>query len=59
MVSDGPIKEKGVLAPVIWEMAKPLLVELKEKWGIKLVEKTLVQGSPCHDDRNDVSNVRT
>ena len=41
-VLDGSIKEKGILAPVTWELAEPLLVELKEKWGIEMVEKTLV-----------------
>lgn len=41
-VLDGSIKEKGVLAPVTWELAEPLLVELREKWEIEMVEKTLV-----------------
>jgi saccharopine dehydrogenase (NADP+, L-glutamate forming) len=41
-VLDGSIKEKGILAPVTWELAEPLLVELREKWGIEVVEKTLV-----------------
>jgi hypothetical protein len=27
---------------VTWELAEPLLVELREKWGIEMVEKTLV-----------------
>jgi saccharopine dehydrogenase (NADP+, L-glutamate forming) len=40
-VLDGSIK-KGILAPVTWELAEPLLVELKEKWEIEMVEKTLV-----------------
>jgi saccharopine dehydrogenase (NADP+, L-glutamate forming) len=39
---DGSIKEKGILAPVTWELAEPLLVELKERWVIELVEKKLV-----------------
>lgn len=41
MVLDGRITEKGILAPVTWDLAKPLLNELKEKWGIELKEKTL------------------
>jgi saccharopine dehydrogenase (NADP+, L-glutamate forming) len=41
MVLDGRIKEKGILAPVTWELAEPLLKELKENWGIELIEKTL------------------
>ena len=41
MVLDGRISEKGVLAPVTWSLAEPLLVELRERWGIQLVEKTL------------------
>jgi saccharopine dehydrogenase (NADP+, L-glutamate forming) len=41
-VLDGSIKEKGILAPVTWELAEPLLVELRDKWGIEMVEKTLV-----------------
>jgi saccharopine dehydrogenase (NADP+, L-glutamate forming) len=42
MVLDGRIKEKGVLAPLNWVLAQPLLVELKEKYGIYLTEKTIV-----------------
>jgi saccharopine dehydrogenase (NADP+, L-glutamate forming) len=41
MVMDGRISDKGVLAPVNWKLAEPLLVELKKNWGIELVEKTL------------------
>jgi saccharopine dehydrogenase (NADP+, L-glutamate forming) len=41
-VLDGSIKEKSILAPVTWDLAEPLLVELREKWGIEMVEKTLV-----------------
>ncbi|KIX98064.1 uncharacterized protein Z520_06144 [Fonsecaea multimorphosa CBS 102226] len=41
MVLDGRIKEKGVLAPLKWELAEPILKELKEKYGIFLTEKTL------------------
>jgi len=41
MVLDGRITKKGVLAPVTWDVAEPLLIELKEKHGIELVEKTI------------------
>ena len=41
MVLDGRISEKGVLAPVTWSLAEPLLVELKKNWGIEMTEKTL------------------
>jgi saccharopine dehydrogenase (NADP+, L-glutamate forming) len=41
-VLDGSIKEKGILAPVTWDLAEPLLVELREIWGIEMVEKPLV-----------------
>jgi len=41
MVLDGRISEKGILAPVKWSLAEPILKELKEKWGIEMVEKTL------------------
>jgi saccharopine dehydrogenase (NADP+, L-glutamate forming) len=41
MVLDGRISKKGVLAPVDWDLAKPLLEELKSKYGIELTEKTL------------------
>ncbi|KAF7511334.1 Saccharopine dehydrogenase [NADP(+), L-glutamate-forming] [Endocarpon pusillum] len=41
MVLDGRISEKGILAPVKWSLAEPLLKELKEKWGIEMVEKTV------------------
>jgi saccharopine dehydrogenase (NADP+, L-glutamate forming) len=40
-VLDGSIKEKGILAPVTWDLAEPLLVEVKGKWGIEMVEKPL------------------
>ena len=42
-VLDGSIKEKGILVPVTWKLAEPLLVELRDKWGIEMVEKTLVR----------------
>ena len=38
MVLDGRISKKGVLAPVSWDLAGPLLTELKEKYGIELKE---------------------
>ena len=41
MVLDGRISEKGILAPVNWKLAEPLLVELRDKYGIALVEKTI------------------
>jgi saccharopine dehydrogenase (NADP+, L-glutamate forming) len=41
MILDGRISEKGVLAPVKWSLAEPILNELKDKWGIEMVEKTL------------------
>jgi saccharopine dehydrogenase (NADP+, L-glutamate forming) len=41
MVLDGRINKKGVLAPVTWDLAEPLLNELKEKYGIFLTEKTI------------------
>ena len=41
MVLDGRISKKGVLAPVTWDIAEPLLVELKEKYSIELTEKTV------------------
>ena len=42
MVLDGRISKKGILAPVDWELAEPLLKELKSKYGIALTEKTIV-----------------
>ncbi|KAL9625379.1 MAG: hypothetical protein Q9160_000442 [Pyrenula sp. 1 TL-2023] len=39
-VLEGKIKEKGVLAPLTWEVAGPLLEDLKEGYGISMVEKT-------------------
>ncbi|EXJ62754.1 saccharopine dehydrogenase [NADP+, L-glutamate-forming] [Cladophialophora yegresii CBS 114405] len=41
MVLDGRIKERGVLAPLKWDLAEPLLNELREKYGIFLTEKTI------------------
>jgi len=42
MVLDGRIKKKGILAPLNWDLAEPLLKQLKEKYGIFLTEKTVV-----------------
>ena len=41
MVLDGRIKQKGILAPVTWDLAEPILTELKEKYGIYLNEETV------------------
>lgn len=41
MVLDGRIKKKGILAPVTWDLAEPLLKELKDNYGIFLTEKTV------------------
>ncbi|KEF61722.1 saccharopine dehydrogenase [NADP+, L-glutamate-forming] [Exophiala aquamarina CBS 119918] len=41
MVLDGRIKQKGILAPVTWDLAEPLLTELKDNYGIYLTEKTV------------------
>ncbi|KAJ4388729.1 saccharopine dehydrogenase (NADP+, L-glutamate-forming) [Gnomoniopsis smithogilvyi] len=40
-VLNGTISERGVLAPYSWSLCEPLLRELKEKYGIYLVEKTV------------------
>jgi saccharopine dehydrogenase (NADP+, L-glutamate forming) len=41
MVLDGRINDRGVLAPVTWALARPLLEELRTRWGIEMVEKTV------------------
>ena len=41
MVLDGRISEKGILAPMDEQLAAPLREELKSKWGIEMVEKTV------------------
>lgn len=41
MVLDGRIQKKGILAPVTWDLAEPLLKELKDNYGIFLTEKTV------------------
>jgi saccharopine dehydrogenase (NADP+, L-glutamate forming) len=40
-VLNGTISEKGVLAPMNSKINKPIMKELKEKYGIYLIEKTL------------------
>lgn len=40
-VLDGTISERGVLAPYQWSLCEPIMKELKEKYGIYLVEKTV------------------
>jgi len=40
-ILNGRIKKPGVQAPITWDLAEPLLVELKEKYGIELTEKTI------------------
>jgi len=40
-VLNGTIKERGVLAPLSGEINGPLIKELKEKYGIECIEKTI------------------
>lgn len=40
-VLDGTISEKGVLAPMSSKINNPIMKELKEKYGITMVEKTI------------------
>ncbi|KAI0996708.1 Saccharopine dehydrogenase [Podosphaera aphanis] len=40
-VLDGTISEKGILAPMSSKINDPIMKELKEKYGIFLVEKTI------------------
>lgn len=40
-VLNGKISEKGVIAPVSPLIADPLRIELKEKYGIEMIEKTV------------------
>ncbi|QIW98662.1 hypothetical protein AMS68_004180 [Peltaster fructicola] len=42
MVLDGEIKQTGILAPVTPELAEPVRVKLQEKYGIELIEKTIL-----------------
>ena len=41
MVLDGRISKRGVLAPVTWDVAGPILEELKAKFGIELKEASV------------------
>ncbi|KAI9687477.1 MAG: Saccharopine dehydrogenase [NADP(+), L-glutamate-forming] [Bathelium mastoideum] len=41
-VLEGKIAEKGVLAPMSWELCEPLLRTLKEEYGIELTEEEVV-----------------
>ena len=41
MVLDGRISDRGILAPITWRLAEPLMEELK-KYGIELTEKTVL-----------------
>ncbi|KAK4203350.1 putative saccharopine dehydrogenase [Triangularia verruculosa] len=40
-VLSGKISQKGVLAPMSWEICEPLMKELEEEYGITMVEKTI------------------
>lgn len=40
-VLDGKISERGVLAPMDPKLAEGLRVDLEEKYGIKMIEKTV------------------
>ena len=37
----GKISEKGILAPMSWEICEPLMKELKDEYGITMIEKTI------------------
>ncbi|KJZ80559.1 Saccharopine dehydrogenase [Hirsutella minnesotensis 3608] len=41
-VLNGTLSEKGVLAPMTAKINNPIMKELKEKYGIELVEKTVL-----------------
>lgn len=41
MVLNGIIKQRGVLAPLSGKINEPLIKELKEKYGISCIEKTI------------------
>lgn len=45
MVLDGRLSEKGIMAPVNWELARPLLEELKEKYGIAMKETAIASSA--------------
>jgi len=40
-VLNGKLSQKGVLAPMSWDVVQPLLEELDQKYGIRLSEKTV------------------
>ena len=40
-VLSGQISDKGIIAPLNGKITTPLLVELKEKYGIEMIEKTV------------------
>ncbi|KAK4669504.1 saccharopine dehydrogenase (NADP+, L-glutamate-forming) [Podospora pseudopauciseta] len=40
-VLEGKISQKGVLAPMSWEICEPLMRELEVKYGITMIEKTI------------------
>lgn len=41
-VLDGTLSEKGILAPMTAKINNPIMKELKEKYGITMVEKTVL-----------------
>ena len=41
LVLNGSIKQRGVLAPMSGEINDPLIKELKEKYSIECIEKTI------------------
>ena len=40
-IFDGVIKDKGILAPMSWELCEPLLTTLKDEYGIELKEEVV------------------
>ncbi|PNY24854.1 Saccharopine dehydrogenase [Tolypocladium capitatum] len=41
-VLDGTLSEKGILAPMTTKINTPIMEELKEKYGIEMIEKTVL-----------------
>lgn len=41
-VLNGTIQQRGILAPMSGDINEPLIKELKEKYGIECIEKTVV-----------------
>ncbi|OJJ49451.1 hypothetical protein ASPZODRAFT_150337 [Penicilliopsis zonata CBS 506.65] len=41
LVLDGTISQKGVVAPMSWDVCEPLIKTLKDDYGIEMIEKTL------------------